>query len=89
MRGHGLGTLLFQRALRRARNEGIEMLFIYTLMDNEAMLRIAHKLNMRVSNADGQWIEPTCGWSQPAPVQWCVSLSMNIWQTSTIFSKAR
>ena len=54
MRGHGLGTLLFQRALRRARNEGIEMLFIYTLMDNEAMLRIAHKLNMRVSNADGQ-----------------------------------
>ena len=54
MRGHGLGTLLFQRALRRARNDGIEMLFIYTLMDNAAMLRIAHKLNMRVSTADGQ-----------------------------------
>lgn len=54
MRGHGLGTLLFQRALRRARNEGVEMLFIYTLMDNEAMLKIAHKLNMEVHNAEGQ-----------------------------------
>ncbi|HEX4878783.1 MAG TPA: GNAT family N-acetyltransferase [Limnobacter sp.] len=54
MRGHGLGTLLFQRALRRARNEGVEMLFIYTLLENEAMLRIAYKLGMRVSNADGQ-----------------------------------
>jgi RimJ/RimL family protein N-acetyltransferase len=54
MRGHGLGTLLFQRALRRARNQGVEMLFIYTLTDNDAMLRIAEKLNMRVSTADGQ-----------------------------------
>ncbi|HEX4855314.1 MAG TPA: GNAT family N-acetyltransferase [Limnobacter sp.] len=54
MRGLGLGTLLFQRALRRARNEGVEMLFIYTLMDNEAMLKIAHKLDMEVRNADGQ-----------------------------------
>lgn len=54
MRGHGLGTLLFQRALRRARNQGVECLFIFTLLDNEAMLRIAQKLSMRISTSDGQ-----------------------------------
>lgn len=54
MRGHGLGTLLFKRALQRARNEGVERLFIFTLVDNDAMLAIARKLDMRVHNADGQ-----------------------------------
>lgn len=54
LRGHGLGTLLFQRALRRARNEGIEVLFIHTLKDNDAMLRIVRKLNMKVSTSYGQ-----------------------------------
>lgn len=54
MRSHGLGTLLFKRALQRARNEGVERLFIFTLMDNDAMLAIAHKLEMRISTADGQ-----------------------------------
>lgn len=53
-RGHGLGTLLFKRALRRAQNENIDRLFIYTLQDNDAMLAIARKLNMKVSNEGGQ-----------------------------------
>lgn len=53
-RGHGLGTLLFKRALRRARNHNVERLFIYTLQDNEAMLAIARKLDMQVSTEGGQ-----------------------------------
>lgn len=53
-RGHGLGTLLFQRALKRARNEGVELLFIHTLMENQPMRRIAQKLNMQISNAGGE-----------------------------------
>lgn len=53
-RGHGLGTLLFKRALRRARNHNIARLFIYTLQENDAMLAIARKLDMKVSTEGGQ-----------------------------------
>lgn len=53
-RGHGLGTLLFKRALKRARNHDVERLFIYTLQDNDAMLAIAKKLGMTVSTESGQ-----------------------------------
>lgn len=55
LRGHGLGTLLFKRALHRARNEGVQRLFIFTLLDNEPMLAIARKLNMEISRSDGQY----------------------------------
>lgn len=54
-RGHGLGTVLFKRALRRARNDGVERLFIYTLQDNAPMLAIARKLNMHMVNDGGQF----------------------------------
>lgn len=54
VRGHGLGTALFKRALRHARNLGVERLFIFTLMDNEPMLAIARKLEMDVVKSDGQ-----------------------------------
>ncbi|MDX1668631.1 MAG: GNAT family N-acetyltransferase [Limnobacter sp.] len=53
-RGHGLGSLLFKRAVKRARNHNVERLFIYTLQDNEAMLAIAKKLSMTVSTEGGQ-----------------------------------
>lgn len=55
VRGHGLGTLLFKRAIRRARNQNVEAIFIYTLLENDAMLRIAQKCNMKVKREDGQY----------------------------------
>lgn len=40
-RGRGYGARLFDRAVMHARNEGVEMLFIHALSENQAMLRIA------------------------------------------------
>lgn len=40
-RGRGYGTLLFQRAVRHARNEGVELMFIHALSENTAMIKIA------------------------------------------------
>lgn len=54
-RGHGLGTLLFKHALRRARNDNIDRLFIFTLQENDAMLAIARKLKMTMVNEGGQY----------------------------------
>lgn len=42
-RGRGYGSRLFDRAVVRARNEGVALLFIHALSENTAMLRIAHK----------------------------------------------
>ena len=42
-RGRGYGSRLFDRAVRHARNEGVEMMFIYALSENTAMLNIARK----------------------------------------------
>lgn len=43
VRGRGFGSRLFERALIHARNEGIDMLFIHALSENEPMLAIARK----------------------------------------------
>lgn len=40
-RGRRYGSLLFERAVMNARNEGVSMLFIHALSENTAMLRIA------------------------------------------------
>ena len=40
-RGRGYGTRLFERAVRHARNEGAELMFIHALSENTAMIRIA------------------------------------------------
>jgi RimJ/RimL family protein N-acetyltransferase len=40
-RGRGYGTRLFERAVRHARNEGAELMFIHALSENIAMIRIA------------------------------------------------
>jgi len=42
-RGHGYGSKLFERAMRHARNVGVELLFIHALAENAAMLHIARK----------------------------------------------
>lgn len=40
-RGRGYGARLFERAVVRARNEGVELLFIHALSENAPMLKIA------------------------------------------------
>ena len=42
-RGKGYGASLFDRAVKHARNEGVEMMFIHALSENTAMLNIARK----------------------------------------------
>ncbi len=42
-RGRGYGGRLFDRAVTRARNEGVELLFVHALSENAAMIRIARK----------------------------------------------
>lgn len=42
-RGRGYGARLFDRAMVRARNEGVELLFVHALSENAAMIRIARK----------------------------------------------
>ena len=53
-RGHGIGTLLFDRAKMFARNAGIDRLFVHCLMENRAMRHIAEKRGMSVEMAEGE-----------------------------------
>ncbi len=40
-RGRGYGARLFDRAVMHARTEGVELLFVHALSENQAMLKIA------------------------------------------------
>ena len=42
-RGRGYGGRLFDRAVKHARNEGVELMFIHALSENTAMIKIARK----------------------------------------------
>jgi GNAT superfamily N-acetyltransferase len=42
-RGYGNGSKLFDRAMRHARNAGVQMMFIHALSENTAMIHIARK----------------------------------------------
>ncbi len=42
-RGLGLGSALFDRAAMHARNDGIQLMFIHALSENNVMLKIARK----------------------------------------------
>lgn len=53
-RGKGLGTLLFRRAMLHARAEGVDLLFIHALSENEPMLKIARKAGAVVENHGGE-----------------------------------
>lgn len=59
-RGKGIGSVLFQRAVMRARNLGITNLFMHCLAQNDAVLHIARKAGMKVvshgSEADA-WLQ--------------------------------
>jgi len=47
-RGRGYGARLFDRAAMHASNDGISLMFIHALSENEAMLKIARKAGARV-----------------------------------------
>jgi GNAT superfamily N-acetyltransferase len=47
-RGRGYGARLFERASMHAVNDGISMMFIHALSENEAMLKIARRAGGRV-----------------------------------------
>ena len=47
-RGRGYGARLFDHAVMRARNRGIDTLFIHALSENQAMLSIARKAGATV-----------------------------------------
>ncbi|WP_265289783.1 GNAT family N-acetyltransferase [Verminephrobacter eiseniae] len=53
-RGRGLGTQLFGRAVMHARNEGVRMVFIHALSDNQAMLKIARNAGASVRRDGAQ-----------------------------------
>jgi GNAT superfamily N-acetyltransferase len=53
-RGRGLGTLLFRRAMLHARAEGVDLLFIHALSENEPMLKIARSAGAVVENHGGE-----------------------------------
>jgi GNAT superfamily N-acetyltransferase len=47
-RGRGYGSRLFDRAAMHATNDGISLMFIHALSENEAMLKIARNAGARV-----------------------------------------
>ena len=50
VRGHGYGSKLFARAMRHARNEGVQLMFIHALSENTAMISIARKAGATVEH---------------------------------------
>ena len=53
-RGRGYGSLLFDRAVRHARNDGVQLLFIHALSENAAMLHIARKAGATLEKAGSE-----------------------------------
>jgi RimJ/RimL family protein N-acetyltransferase len=49
-RSRGCGSIMFQRAIVHARNEGVQMLFIHALTENKSMIHIARKAGASVEN---------------------------------------
>ena len=53
-RGRGYGARLFERAVRRARNEGVELMFIHALSENTAMIKIARNAGAVIERAGSE-----------------------------------
>jgi GNAT superfamily N-acetyltransferase len=53
-RGRGYGARLFDRAAMHAANDGISLMFIHALSENDAMLKIARKAGARVERAGAE-----------------------------------
>jgi GNAT superfamily N-acetyltransferase len=54
LRGRGIGAALLARAHVHARNWGIGTLFMHCLAENDAMLHLARKQNMRIVAESGE-----------------------------------
>jgi GNAT superfamily N-acetyltransferase len=54
VRGRGYGSLLFERAVIKARNEGVSQLFIHALSENTAMLKIARRAGATLERAGSE-----------------------------------
>ncbi len=50
--GQGLGTVLMNKTIEIARNQGIKTLWMHILRDNEAMLRLAKKFRFKETDSD-------------------------------------
>ena len=50
VRRHGYGSKLFARAMRHARNEGVQLMFIHALSENNAMINIARRAGATVEH---------------------------------------
>lgn len=53
-RGRGYGSLLFERAVTHARNEGVELMFIHALSENTAMIKIARNAGAALERAGSE-----------------------------------
>ena len=53
-RSHGIGSVLFERAVLRARNWGVRALYMHCLRENEMMMHVARKRGMRIVTEQGE-----------------------------------
>lgn len=53
-RGQGIGAALLERCAARARNWGVRVLFMNCLVENKAMLHLAHKQGLQVAVSSGE-----------------------------------
>lgn len=53
-RNHGIGGVLLERAVLRARNWGMRRLYMHCLRDNETMMHIARNQGMRIVTEQGE-----------------------------------
>lgn len=77
-RGRGLGRALFQQAILWARNRGRREAFIYFLVDNRAMRRLAREIGM-VSHNDAGEIEGRLTLEPPTPLSYLRELATERW----------
>ncbi len=77
-RGRGLGRQLFEQAILWARNRGLRDAFIYYLVDNRAMRRLARQAGMTSHNEAGE-IEGQLRLQPPTPLSYLRELASERW----------
>ena len=86
-RGRGLGRQLFEHAILWARNRGLRDAFIYYLVDNRAMRRLAREAGMTSHNEAGE-IEGRLRLEPPTPLSYLRELATERWGTYDYSLKA-
>ena len=77
-RGRGLGAELFDEAVLRARNRGMRRLYIYSLVDNQAMRHLARKAGMAMHSGAGE-SEACLALPPPTPLSLLRELASERW----------